>query len=198
MKPPLDELSVLWQSGKNPAGLDQAQLLEVIEQRRRAFDRSIRARDLRESIGGLLVTVLFVAFALRGGSPISLAGDVWLAACGLWIVFYLRRYSGLSRKPSPDQSLASYRAELLERYDRQIRLLKTAKYWYVLPLWLGLMILSASSLSGGHWVAFLAQAALFTAVNAGVWWLNEGPGVRAIQRKRQELALLLGEEGVSK
>ena len=129
----------------------------------------------------------------------TLAADAWLAACGLWIVFYLRRNSGLARTPAPDQSLASYRAELLDRYDRQIRLLKTAKYWYVLPLWVGLMLLEFSyrpQAKGDS--SFLAVVTLMTGILAVVWWLNEGPGVRRLRRKREEVAALVGEEGVSK
>jgi hypothetical protein len=37
-----------------------------------------------------------------------------------------------------------------------------------------------------------------TAVNALVWWLNEGPAVRYLKRRRRELAVLVGEEGVAK
>jgi hypothetical protein len=198
MKPP-DDLCELWQSDPGSGGLNERELMLQLKQRRRTFDRMIRGRDLRESVAGLVVTVLFVGFALRGGSAMNLAADVWLASCGLWIVFYLRRYSRLSRTPPPDQSLASYRAELLERYNRQIRLLKHAKYWYVLPFWVGLMIHAASLLTDGrHWVPFLAMSTFVTVVNAGVWWLNEGPGVRNLERRRQELAMYLGEDGVSK
>lgn len=125
-----------------------------------------------------------------------LAADLWLAGCGLWVVFYLKRYSGLSRTPAPDQSLASYRAELLDRYDRQIRLLKTAKYWYVLPFWLGMMLLEFSRST--HDISFFAGVTFMTGILAVVWWLNEGPGVRHLRRKREELAALVGEEGVSK
>lgn len=195
---PTDELRQLWQSDINEA-INQRELLLQVKQKQRAFNRRIRGRDLRESIGGLLVTLLFGGFALRGGTATNLVADIWLAGCGLWIVFYLRRYSGLSRTPAPDQSLASYRAELLASYDRQIRLLKTVKYWYILPIWLGLMIHSSALLiDGGHWLPFLGMATLMTVVNAVVWWMNEGPGVRNLVRRRLELTILLGEEGVSK
>ncbi len=196
MKPLSDDLRELWQSDPGVGGPNEQELLLQLKERRRVFDRVIRGRDLRESVGGLLVTVIFAGFALRGGSAMILAADLWLAGCGLWVVFYLRRYSGLSRTPAPDQSLASYRAELLDRYDRQIRLLKTAKYWYVLPFWLGMMLLEFSRST--HDISFFAGVTFMTGILAVVWWLNEGPGVRHLRRKREELAALVGEEGVSK
>lgn len=199
MIPPSDELRELWQSDSGTGGIHPSELLRQLEQRTRSFDRTIRFRDLREAAAGLFITVLYLWFAVHAGSTLNRVADVWLSACGVWIVFFLRRYSKISRKPAPEQPLNVYRQELLHRYDRQIRLLKGAKYWYVLPLWLGLLLGAVAYLvDGGDQTGFLLMVVLVTALNAGVWWLNEGPGVRYLQRKRHELASLIGEEGVSK
>jgi hypothetical protein len=198
MNPPLDELRQLWQSDINEA-INQRELLRQLEQRTRKFDRTIWFRDLREAAAGLVVTVVYGWLALRAGNMLERVADLWLVACGVWIVFVLLRYSRFSRKPAPDQSLVVYRRELVERYDRQIRLLKGVKYWYILPLWVGLMFGAVAYLvNGGGKAGFWVIVILATAVSAAVWWLNEGPGVRRLQRNRRELAELIGEEGVSK
>jgi hypothetical protein len=195
---PTDELRQLWQSDITEA-IDQRELLRELERRSRNFDRTIRWRDFRETAAGLLITVVYLWFAVRAGSTFERVADLWLAACGVWIAVFLYRYSKLSRKPAPEHTLAVYRQELVERYDRQIRLSKSVKYWYILPLWAGLMLNAAAyRVGGGDNIRFLAIVIFVTAVSAGVWWLNEGPGVRYLQRKRQELAALIGEEGVSK
>lgn len=195
---PSDELRQLWQSDITSA-LNHRDLLRDLERRGRSFDRTIRHRDLREAAAGLLITVIYLWFAVRAGNPLDRAADLWLASCGVWIFFYLRRYSQFSRKPAPDRSLAVYRRELLDGYDRQIRLLKAAKYWYVLPLWAGLMFSETAHFVNGLGRAeFLITIALITVLNAGVWWLNEVAAVRYLYRKRRELAARIGEEGESK
>lgn len=198
MTQPSDDLRQLWQSDISEA-INQRELLRELQRRSRNFDRTIRWRDFRETAAGLLITVVYVWFAVRTGSTFERVGDLWLAGCGVWIAVFLYRYSKLSRKPAPEHTLAVYRQELVESYDRQIRLSKSVKYWYILPLWVGLLLNAAAyRVGGGDNIRFLAIVIFVTAVSAGVWWLNEGPGVRYLQRKRQELAALIGEEGGAK
>src|ERR1019366_4477078 len=98
-----------------------------------------------------------------------------------------------------EQTLDVYRQALVERYDGQIRLAKSVKYWFILPMWLGQMLYNiAYRVNGGNNIKFVMVTIFVTAGNAFVWWLNEGPGIRRLQRKRRDLATLLGEEGVAK
>ena len=166
-------------------------LLERLEKKTRAFDRRISLRDLRESIAGVLVTVVFLFFAVRTANPVSRVAFLWLAACGVWIIGFLRRYARAARKPAPEQALTAYREALVEKIDRQIWLLKNVKYWYILPLWLGEMLVAVALLGQpGGWIGFLCLAAFFTAVNAFVWWLNESQGVGSLRRQREGLLAL--------
>jgi hypothetical protein len=195
---PTDELRQLWQSDINEA-INQRDLLRELERRTRNFDRTIRLRDLRETVAGLIVTVVYLWFAIHAGTVLERIADLWLAAWGVWTAIFLRRYFKLSRKPAPEQRLAVYRQALMERYDGQIRLSKSVKYWYILPMWLGLLLFAFSDwVGGGGNVKFIKVMCFVTAGNAFVWWLNEGPGIRYLQRKRRELAVLMGEEGASK
>ena len=194
-----DELRQLWQSDISEA-MNQHELLRELERRMRNFDRTIRWRNLRETVAGLIVTVAYVWFAVGAGTLLERMADLWLAAWGIWIAVFLRRYAKLSRKPAPEQTLAVYRQALVERYDGQIRLALSVKYWYILPMWLGMLLLSLAvwNQPRGH-VRCTLVAVVATAVSAFVWWLNEGPGIRYLQRKRRELAVLMGEEeGASK
>jgi hypothetical protein len=118
---PTDELRELWQSDINQA-LDQRDLLCELERRMRNFDRTIRWRDLRETVAGLIVTVVYVWFALGAGTLFERMADLWLAAWGIWVALFLRRYFKLYRKPAPEQTLAVYRHAIVDRYAGQIRL----------------------------------------------------------------------------
>jgi hypothetical protein len=124
--------------------------------------------------------------------------SVWLAACGVWIVFYIRRYSKIWRRPAPQQTLLRYQREILGRYDRQVRLLKSAKYWYILPFWVGLLFSAVAGLvRTGDLFRFGLVAGCVTAVNAAIWWLNDGIGVAYLQSRRREMVALMRIEGVS-
>ena len=199
MTPPTDELRDLWQSDPGGAAVSPLELLHQLEQRTRNFEGTIRRRDLRETIAGVLVAAFFAWHAILAGDSLSRIACVWIAGCGVWVIFYLRRYSRASRNPAPEQTLTAYRQALRDKYDRQIRLLKSAKYWYVLPFWIGLMLIATASLEhGASTTRFLLTAIWFTAANALVWWLNEVKGVRNLRAKRAELAALTGDEGESK
>jgi hypothetical protein len=199
MKPQFDDLCRLWQSDSGPRPVDAQELLRELERRSRGFERMIRRRDIREILGGLAVTVIYSWFALDAGTMLYRISDIWLAACGIWFVWYLRRDSKRSLQPVPDQTLAIYRRTLMERYDGQIRLAKSVKYWFLAPLWFGLLLQAIAALNDpGGWFKFSMIMLISTAGNGFVWWLNEGPGVRYLERKRRELAALIGENGESK
>ncbi|HYL77884.1 MAG TPA: hypothetical protein VEU96_26970 [Bryobacteraceae bacterium] len=199
MTPQFDELRDIWQSDAGGGGVNPHQLLGQLQRRMRDFEGTIRRRDLRETIGGVLVAFFFVWQAISASDTLTRIACIWIAGCGVWVIFYLRRYSRASRNPAPEQTLAAYRQALREKYDRQIRLLKSAKYWYVLPFWIGLMLIAVGSFERkGGAMRFLLTAIWFTAVNAVVWWLNEVKGVRSLRAKRADLVSLTGDEGESK
>jgi hypothetical protein len=96
----------------------------------------------------------------------------------------------------PEQSLLHYQQQLLNRYDQQIGLLKSAKYWYILPLWVGLLFSSAAIFARTRNVsAFVKVTVLVTVVNGIVWWLNERVAVGRLQEKRRQLMARTGIEG---
>jgi len=186
-----DELRAIWSSPGAPS-MDVDRIVRDVQQKSNEFKRMITFRDWREMAGGALVAVIFLAFAAAAGDSFVRAGHLWTAASGLWIAFYIRRYSLLRRDPPRNQPSSAYRQALLDSYTRQIALLKTVKYWYLLPLWLGLTgVALAQWRSGGNWTACLVSIAVPTVIFAFLWWLNESPGVRYLQRKQAELASLI-------
>ncbi|MGD0300854.1 MAG: hypothetical protein ABSE86_27535 [Bryobacteraceae bacterium] len=195
---PTDELRQLWQSDISEA-INQRELLSELQRRSRSFDRRNRRRDLVDIVAMLIIIVVYFWFALHAGNTLERVADVWLVVSAGWFIFYVRRYARISRKPVPEQTLGAYRQALVERYDSQIRLAKSVKYFFVLPMWLGQMLFNlAYWMNGGKNFKFVMVTIVVTAGNVLVWWLNEGPGIRYLKRKRRELAVLVGEEGVAK
>jgi hypothetical protein len=195
---PSDELRQLWQSDINEA-MNQRDLLHELERRRRNFDRVNRRRGLVDVVAMLVVLVVYLWLAVGERTTFERVADLCLAACAIWVIFYVRRYARLSRKPAPEQTLGAYRQALVERYDGQIRFAKSAKYWFILPMWLAMLLYDvAYRVNGGKNIKFAMVLMVVTVGYALAWWLYEGRGVRCLERKRRELAALVGEEGVAK
>jgi len=170
-------------------------MLTIAIQRANRFDHIIKVRNWVECGAAALVTVLFGIMAWRAPNALVRAGDLVVAASGLWIGFYMLRFGREALIPAPDRSLSDYQQGLLREYEHQIRLLKNVKYWYLLPPYVGLLLASAGTVMARAaegrpgWPELIAVA-IYTAVFGGVWWLNEGLGVRKVQRER---SLLLEE-----
>jgi len=94
--------------------------------------------------------------------------------------------------------LGGYQRSLAEKYDHQIRLLRSVKFWYLAPMYVGLLTMTAGLLkeraaSGTlKWLDALG-AVVYTVVFAAIWWLNEVYGVRKLERMSAKL-IAGGEE----
>ena len=137
--------------------------------------------------------MFFSWFGLRAHEALMRIGALVIAVSALWIIYFLLRYGKTAVNPDPSQNLLGYTRALIERYDHQIRLLKSVKYWYLLPMYVGLLIISAGVFlqraKGRNldWRDF-AGPVLYSAIFAAVWWLNE---VSAVGRLRKQRARLL-------
>jgi len=167
-------------------------MLTMAMERAERFDRTIKARNLRECLGAVLLTAIFAFIAWNSPNALARAGNVVVAASGLWILFCMLRYGREAPSPAPDRSVVDFQQALLRKYDHQIRLLKNVKYWYLLSPYVGLMLASAgivkADIAKGRpaWPQLIAVA-IYTALFGFIWWLNEGPGVTKLRRERARL-----------
>lgn len=192
-----DELRKIWAASEPSPPVEVEAVLARINQKSNGFRRMIARRDLREMAAGVVVAILFGYFAYRSADWLVRGSDLWIAAGGLWIVYWLRRHSYVLRDPERDQSVGGYYRALSDSYERQVWLLRTAKLWYLLPLWSGLMLFSFATWRMHRNIPELfVLIATFTLTFGFVWWLNESWGVKYLRRKQAELAMLVrnGEE----
>ncbi len=176
-------------------------MLTLVLKKTKRFDRTIRVRNLTECVTAGVLAPLFALAAWLAANMWIRTGYAVVAGSCVWILFYLLRYGGDTRGPAPDQRLNVFEQELLKKYEHQIRLLKSVKYWYLLPLYVGLLLVDAGRISEhvAHgqaiWADFIAPV-IYTAVFAAIWWLNESYGVRRLREQRTQLLALLGEQGI--
>jgi hypothetical protein len=192
-----NELRNLWCGtavGESP--MNPEQLLEMAKRRTAEFDRLIRRRNRREICVAIFVAVFFAWSAFKTDATFARIGMIVVSVSMLWIVGYMLRFGRNPVTPDASADSETYRRALVEGYDRQIRLLSTVKYWYLLPPYLGMMLLWAAGLfDRPHpgWAAYISPVIL-TAVYAGVWYLNEVYAVGKLRAARAIVVRTLGTE----
>jgi hypothetical protein len=185
------ELMQLWQENLLPDQMDAARIVREIAGRVERFDRTIWWRNLREYAAGAILIVYFSWMSFNPAARlIALAGIVAVGFVMIYLLWSHRQTPPLD--PSTDGK--SYQAALLDRYDRQIRLLRGVKYWYVLPLYLWMLLSIVMTVPTQETGRRIRAVLLVTAFSIFVVWLNEGYAVRKLRDKRRNAEALL-EEG---
>jgi hypothetical protein len=200
-----DELEQLWKTQPVDPAVKGEEMRTIILNKTAKFDRTIRRRNIRETVAAFAVAVFYFYATWVQRNGIARFSSAIIATGALYIVCYMWRggsepaSNSLSlRDPKPDQTLAGYQRALASKIDHQIRLLRSVKYWGLLPMFVGLVIGSIGIVKEHAekatltWVDGIAPL-LYTLVFSGVWWANEVWAVRKLERMRAKL-MAGGEE----
>ena len=192
-----DELDKLWKTQPVDPPIKGEEMRKIIIRKMAAFDSTIRLRNRVESLAALAVAGFFAITARKQHNAIEKLGSLIIVAGALFIIYYIRRYGAEPPDPNPDQTLGGYQRALSEKYGHQIRLLRNVKFWYLAPLYVGLLTATAGMLkeraaSGALTWADAIGPIVYTLVFGAIWWLNEVFTVRKLQRMRAKL--MSGEE----
>ena len=184
-----DELTLLWRQGTSaePDPVEIARLAGRASIRR--FDRAIFWRNFGEYAAGV---VLFAVFGWNLAIGRSVAFNIVAAVCVAFVLGYLwwqhRDFAPLD--PSSDARV--YHAAMLARIDKQVRLLGSYRFWYLMPLSLpfvwGIFQNANDDLSTIEW-----NLVVFAALFAGAAWLNESWGIRRLRAERARIEGLYEE-----
>lgn len=197
-----DELQKLWKSQPPCGSVKGNEMLEIVEKRMQKFDRMITMRNRLECIAAAAVVIFFTWTAFHTPNVVMKGGSLVVAGGAAWIIFYMLRYGKAKPAVDPSDNLANYTQALVGRYDHQIRLLKSVKYWYLLPMYIGLLIMSVGiaiqTAQAGIpvWVDLIGPA-ICTIVFGIIWWLNEVPAVRRLRSERAQLLSITKQYEVS-
>lgn len=185
-----DDLLRLWQESLLPAPEPEHLARSIGRLQLAGFDRAVRRHDLREYLGFVLLLLFYTGQWLLGGNRLQAAVAV---AGALFVVCYLwRRHRGLTPL-NPAADGRAYQAALLERIDAHIRLLRSIRYWYLLPLYPPVLWTVAETWPRNPVVAATGFV-IMTACYAAVAWLCERSAIRHLQATRDRAAALYREE----
>jgi hypothetical protein len=148
---------------------------EALEAEVAKFEKAIRARNLREWLAAAFVSVVYgITAATASGSRWS---PLVVVAAALFVIVYLYLF-GRSRVGSlegPDLR-TRYQTEL----GRQARLLRSAPFWYAVPL--------GATMAYRAWVeGSVTTGAVAVLLGAGISYLNV-QGASSLQRRADALA----------
>jgi hypothetical protein len=184
-----DELALLWRQSvsADPDPEEIARLAGRASMKR--FDRAIHWRNLGEYAAGVVLFVFLGRLILTGDG----ADRLWSVVAFIVVAFVLGYlwWQHCDLKPlDPSSDARAYQAAMLARIDKQIRLLGSYRYWYLMPLsipmfWGILETLSDAPVSSQLW-----QLAVLGALFAGAAWLNENWGVRRLREERAKVESL--------
>jgi hypothetical protein len=194
-----DDLEQLWKTQPVETAIKGEQMRQIILKNTEKFDRTIHRRNIREVIAAFVVAVVFGYQVWGQQNGIARLGNVILVGASLWIIYYLWRHGTAPADPNPDQSIAGYQRALVSKIDHQIRLARSVKFWYLLPMYVGLLTLSAGWLHDSAGVQALTWRdgifpLIYTLLFAGVWWLNEVYAVRKLEQRRMRLTSAVQQE----
>lgn len=136
-----NELKKLWKdaSGAELVKLNKAKLLLDMNKALISFDKTIKQRNMREIWVAILVMPIFALTAWFAPNYISKAGALLVIPACIYIIHKLR---GVRKMKKEDNSapLHLYLLQYRNYISREMELLSTVLYWYILPLLLPLSI----------------------------------------------------------
>ena len=191
----LDEAKELWSSHTptdapemNAHSLSESEILQLVREKSRSFDRKIWRRDLLESAAALFV---FVAFGWMAwdASGLARAGALVVMGSSVFIFWTLRRARTRPATPDPNHSVADVLRSERAKVDAQIRLLETVARWYIAPLATGMILLIAGF--DGWSMATLIQTGVVFAAGYGIYALNQYAVENDLAPRRRELTTLI-------
>lgn len=196
-----DELKTLWQQQplREPAP-SAAQLIPAMQKQTSQLRRILDARDLRELAACAFVTLVFGGFAffLHAHQPISRLGD-WIVIASTMFIAWKLIHTRQSTPPAPPGAtvVESLRAEL-KSVRAQSRLLGSVLWWYLLPGFAGLFVMTWGGLPIHDPVALLVMipanivvTLFFVAVDVFIYRLNQRARDRQLLPLEAQLESLL-------
>ncbi|SDL82317.1 hypothetical protein SAMN05421823_108201 [Catalinimonas alkaloidigena] len=185
------ELQALWQGqAEMDVQLDPPQLVRALRREYDGLAQRIRQRDRLEYGADALVILAFGLIGYFTDSRLTQVGCGVIVVAGCYIAYrlwHVKRY-----RPSPaETSSLKQQLEATRAYVAQEkRLLERVAYWYLGPLYAGLVLVS---LGGDPWWTGLFPIAFSTVLYYYIWKLNQQAARRKFDPLLHRFDVLLQE-----
>jgi len=184
-----EDFQSLWKNQNTKIGDVDMELVKKVALK---FDRTISFRNLRESIAGVFVTIVFTKMGLEQESLFEALACYEIALAGIFVSVYMYYHSMKNTVKENATSSTDYIQNHKDALNRQIKLLGSARYWYVAPIALGLVALEGYGIYEAlklneSIISNLISLGVTFALGAFVIYLNEVTGVKALKKELNAL-----------
>ncbi|MDX1768666.1 MAG: hypothetical protein R3294_11475 [Arenibacter troitsensis] len=143
-----DELIKIWQSSPNQERIkfEKSKLMIDLQSSLDRFHRTIKYRDLMETIPGIIIIPIFVYIAYTIPFTLSKIGAIWIILSIIYIIIRLQK----AKKIRPGSFTETYRDYLIKTKEYlfiQKKLLDTVIYWYFSPIAIGIVLFSIGAIN---------------------------------------------------
>jgi hypothetical protein len=187
-----DALKKLWQEQSFrslPPLPDEAQIA-AMKMRMQSFDRTISSRDYGEVAACIFIGIFFGwSLIFQDNSPLTRAGCVVLIASAVFIGWKLIASKRRLPQAEPNAPIFDAVKVELQKVENQISLLQSVAWWYLLPLFVGVMMCYWGG--PGSLASKLTYFAVVLVVYGFIYWLNQRAVKTNLLPLKQELASLL-------
>ena len=168
-----DALKKLWQEQRLvvPALPDEAQIA-AMKMRMTCFDKTIQWRDYGEVAACIFIIVFFGWDLLfRNISALTQAGCLVLVGSAGFIAWKLMWSKCRLPKAEPSAPIFDAVRVELRKVENQIGLLESVAWWYLLPLFIGVILHNFGA--GGGFLSKLIYFTFVLALYVFIYWLNQ-------------------------
>jgi len=179
-----DQLGEVWRREASGApARSPAEEVAAVRARAAELARLVRRRDLAETVTALAMVPVFAWRAATAQHPLAAVGAATIAAA--CVLIPVRLWAARRGDPDPARPVAAALRAELARIRAQERLLGSVAWWYVGPLALGLLLLTAGG--SGPPLYRAAYGASVVALSAWVLRLNQRVAREELRPVAEEL-----------
>ena len=173
----LNDLQREWDSQPEYSEERMNDIAELVRRRSGSMRSQLFARDMAETIAGIIIIVVFGAFWFAAPNAIAKTGIVITIAGAVEIILLMQFVQRRGRIDFASVPLREFLLSEVQVLNRQISLLRHVAWWYILPLFVGACVFVIGITSGSGWpdrivfcVSFCVVYFLFCTF---IWWLNQ-------------------------
>jgi hypothetical protein len=119
--------------------IDIDKFIESINQKMSIMEKRIKMRDRREIIVSALLVPLFGWFFIKSPQILSKIGSAVIIAACFMVIFRLKKARKINVPQDPASEVKHHLMVSLQQVRKQITLLSTVLWWYLLPFFIGVL-----------------------------------------------------------
>ena len=192
-----DSIKELWLSASNEreVEINAEILIDSLAKKIKQTERTVRRRDRREIVIGLLMIPLFGWWCVTIPQLFAKIGSAIIVAACLFVIFKLVRARRVGGKEDATSDIRYNLSVSLQLLKRQIKLLDTVLWWYLLPFFTGVIFFYFSLVS--NTLGRVVYAFVVVAAYGYIYYLNKRAVRKYLRPLEKNLTKILDDLALS-